>query len=109
MPQLIAENGANISLERVVECLSKSQREKLTEGYDLKKFAVIFEDADMMSTCVSLFDNDLNVSETARKMYMHRNTLIYRLKKIKRRTGLDVCNFSQAVTFIILHILYCSK
>jgi DNA-binding PucR family transcriptional regulator len=96
----------NISLTGLVSALSDEQKTQLAQPYDLKKFAVIFEDNDMMSTCISLFENSLNVSLTARKMYMHRNTLIYRLNKIKKITGLDVCDFRQAITFIVLHILY---
>jgi carbohydrate diacid regulator len=109
MLELNEKEIKNIYLQDVVDTLTLTQREKLIEGYDIKRFALIFEDSDMVATCNSLFENNLNVSETARKMYMHRNTLIYRLNKIKKITGLDVCNFSQAVTFLILHSVYFSK
>jgi carbohydrate diacid regulator len=98
-----------ITLKEVISLIPQAEREKLAGGYDMEKFAAIFNDKDMMATCESLFKNNLNVSETARKMYMHRNTLIYRVNKIKRITGLNVSNFSQAVTFIVLHILYTTK
>ena len=48
----------------------------------------------------------MNVSETARVLYMHRNTLIYRLNKISNETGLDLRKFDMAVTFEILRVLY---
>ena len=45
------------------------------------------------------FENNLNVSETARKLFVHRNTLVYRLEKIKKLTGLDLREFDDAITF----------
>ena len=43
--------------------------------------------------------NNLNVSETSRKLYVHRNTLVYRLEKIKKITGLDLREFDHAIVF----------
>ena len=77
----------------VVRSLSRQDRERILEGYDLKKFAKVFEDDDLMQTAECLFANDLNVRKTATLLYMHRNTLIYRLKNLKHITGLDLCNF----------------
>ena len=48
---------------------------------------------------------NLNVSETSRKIYLHRNTLMYRLDKIEKATGLNVRKFSDAVTFRLITIL----
>ena len=45
------------------------------------------------------FENNLNVSETARKLYVHRNTLVYRLEKVKKITGLDLREFEDAILF----------
>ncbi len=64
----------------------------------------VFRDGELLRTCFCLFENNLNVSLTARKLYMHRNTLIYRLAKIKRLTGLDACALDDATTFIILNV-----
>lgn len=58
-------------------------------------------DKETLETVNAFFDNDLNISETARKMYLHRNTLGYRLDKIQRTTGLDVKKFEDALTFKI--------
>ena len=49
----------------------------------------------------AFFENNLNISETARQMYLHRNTLGYRLEKIMKTTGLDVRKFEDALTFKI--------
>ncbi|MDE6505437.1 MAG: helix-turn-helix domain-containing protein [Clostridia bacterium] len=109
-------NGGNaertlkeINLEEMLSCLPKAQREQLISGYDMKKFAKIFEDEGMMRTAEAFLDSGMNVSETARILYMHRNTLIYRLGVIKRRTGLDLRNFKMAMTFKLLHCLYLIK
>ena len=56
-------------------------------------------DNETMHTIQKFFENNLNVSETARQLYIHRNTLVYRLEKIKRLTGLELTNFDDAVTF----------
>ncbi len=89
--------------------LNKSSREKLLEGRDLKNLVKIFEDGELMSTLTCLFENDLNVSRTARALYMHRNTLIYRLDKVRSVTGLNPDCFNDAVTFLILYALYSAK
>ncbi len=58
-------------------------------------------DEETINTVNLFFENSLNISETARKKYVHRNTLVYRLDKIRRITGLDVCVFDDALTFKI--------
>lgn len=58
-------------------------------------------DEESLSTVNLFFENNLNISETARKMYVHRNTLVYRLEKIQKITGLDVRVFDDALTFKI--------
>ena len=84
----------------------KNRLAVLPSAHELGVYARAFEDKDLVATCLCLFENDLNVSRTAGKLYMHRNTLIYRIAKLKKLTGLDVCKFSDAVTFIILYRCY---
>ena len=50
-------------------------------------------------TINKFFENNLNVSETSRKLFVHRNTLVYRLEKIKKLTGLDLREFDDAIIF----------
>ena len=109
MPQRTQFSPKNIPLDEIVSCLTKSQRERLISGYDMKNFARIFEHGDLMLAVDCFFENGMNVSETARKLYMHRNTLIYRLNKIRETTGIDLRNFEMAVTFQILRVLYEQK
>ena len=54
---------------------------------------------EMLATIHEFFKNDLNVSETARQLYIHRNTLVYRLDKILKTLGLDLRKFDQAIVF----------
>ena len=62
-------------------------------------FKEIFEDEEMLTTVEAFLQSSLNVSETSRNLYMHRNTLLYRLDKIEKATGLNVRQFSDAVSF----------
>ena len=56
-------------------------------------------DSETLFTIDKFFENNLNVSETARKLFVHRNTLVYRLDKIKRATGLDLRELDHAIVF----------
>ena len=58
-------------------------------------------DKETLMTVNAFFENNLNISETARQMYLHRNTLGYRLEKIMKTTGLDVKKFDDALIFKI--------
>ncbi len=56
-------------------------------------------DRETLATVDAFFGNSLNISETARKLFVHRNTLVYRLDKVQKITGLDLREFDNAVTF----------
>ena len=60
----------------------------------------------MALTAEEFLESSLNISETSRNLFMHRNTLTYRLDKIERATGLNIRKFSDAVTFRVITILY---
>jgi carbohydrate diacid regulator len=60
---------------------------------------------EMQKTVEKFFENSLNLSEAARNLYIHRNTLIYRLEKIQKITGLDLRNFEDAVLLKVLLML----
>ena len=64
-----------------------------------KKNPIETLDEDTLETINRFFENNLNVSETSRKLYVHRNTLVYRLEKIKKMTGLDLREFDHAIVF----------
>ncbi len=64
-----------------------------------KKGSIETLDQETLFTIQKFFENNLNVSETSRKLFVHRNTLVYRLEKIKKLTGLDLREFDDAIVF----------
>lgn len=58
-------------------------------------------DEETLNTLNKFFENNLNVSETSRQLFLHRNTLVYRIEKIQKSTGLDLRSFDDALTFKI--------
>lgn len=58
-------------------------------------------DEETLTTINKFFENNLNVSETSRQLFVHRNTLVYRIEKLQRSTGLDLRRFDDALTFKI--------
>ena len=63
-------------------------------------------DEEIVSTVNKFFENNLNVSETSRQLFIHRNTLVYRVEKLQKSTGLDVRTFDDALTFKIAMMVY---
>ncbi len=63
-------------------------------------------DEEIVSTVNKFFENNLNVSETSRQLFVHRNTLVYRVEKMQKSTGLDVRTFDDALTFKIAMMVY---
>ncbi len=66
----------------------------------------VFADSEMLETASEFLKANLNVSEASRNLFMHRNTLMYRLDKIEKATGLDIRKFQDAMTFRLMTILY---
>ncbi|MCL2857479.1 MAG: helix-turn-helix domain-containing protein [Oscillospiraceae bacterium] len=64
-----------------------------------KKGSIESLDHETLFTIQKFFENNLNVSETSRKLFVHRNTLVYRLEKIRKLTGLDLREFDHAIVF----------
>lgn len=69
---------------------------EVLHGMSIEEF-----DEETLTTVNKFFENNLNVSETSRQLYIHRNTLVYRLDKLQKQTGLDLRNFDDAITFKI--------
>lgn len=65
------------------------------------KIPAVLNDEEAMLTIDKFFENNLNISETARQLYVHRNTLVYRLERIEKEIGLDIRKFDDAMTFRI--------
>lgn len=94
-----------VLVKMVEELTGHKQSEYRAELMDASAQEV-FEDEELLATAEEFLLSDLNISETSRNLYMHRNTLSYRLDKIEKATGLNIRHFSDAVSFRVLSILY---
>jgi carbohydrate diacid regulator len=93
-----------VHLERLLIGVPESVRNRFVE--DMIGRPDLFSDPETLATLDAFFAMDCNVSETAKRLFIHRNTLLYRLDKIKQETGLDVRSFNDAVLVRILLLLY---
>lgn len=91
-------------LERLIYSIPMEQRRHFLE--QAGDHGVLFSDNETLSTLETFFQLDCNVSETAKRLYIHRNTLLYRLDKIKQETNLDVRSFGDAVLVKLTMLLY---
>ena len=88
----------NLGIGRIIYQLPTTLCEMfLSEVF--KKNPIEALDQETLYTINKFFENNLNVSETSRKLFVHRNTLVYRLEKIKKLTGLDLREFDHAIIF----------
>ncbi len=91
-------NYENLGIGRLIYQLPTTLCEiYLTEVF--KKNSIDSLDQETLFTINKFFENNLNVSETSRKLFVHQNTLVYRLEKIKKLTGLDLRQFDHAIVF----------
>jgi carbohydrate diacid regulator len=91
-------NYENLGIGRLIYQLPTTLCEMFLQEV-FKKNPISSLDNETLFTINKFFENNLNVSETARKLFVHRNTLVYRLEKIKKLTGLDLREFDDAITF----------
>jgi DNA-binding PucR family transcriptional regulator len=92
--------------EKVVYHMNDELKQELLNKFEQKFNAF---DSEMITTIEEFVDSGLNISDAARKIYIHRNTLIYRLDKIKKETGFDIRNFKEATVFIISFLVWKDK
>lgn len=93
-----------LKLERLVYSIPEQQRRKFIE--ETGDHAGLLQDEETLATLETFFALDCNVSETAKRLYIHRNTLLYRIDKFKQETGLDVRTFRDAVVVKLKLLLY---
>ncbi len=94
----------NLVLERFLTDIPRELGARYHSILFNRKTARLFNE-EMLHTIRMFFEKDLNLSDTARQLYIHRNTLVYRLDKVQRQTGLDLRRFEDAVTFKLLMLL----
>ncbi|MDR3730200.1 MAG: helix-turn-helix domain-containing protein [Oscillospiraceae bacterium] len=91
-------NYENLGIGRLIYQLPTTLCEMFLQEV-FKKNPIDALDQETLFTIYKFFENNLNVSETARKLFVHRNTLVYRLEKVKKLTGLELREFDDAITF----------
>jgi carbohydrate diacid regulator len=91
-------NYKNLGIGRIIYQLPTTLCEVFLDEV-FKSGALESLDRESLMTIRNFFENNLNVSETSRKLFVHRNTLVYRLEKIKKLTGLDLREFEHAIVF----------
>ena len=91
-------------MERFLNDVPSDVRQRYNSMIFNRKTARLFND-EMIRTIETFFENSLNLSETARRLYIHRNTLVYRLEKVQRAIGLDLRSFDDAITFKLMMLL----
>lgn len=96
----------NTLLARIIHNLKSDVKDELMCKFEDKLSGF---DKDMIFTIQEFFRCELNISNTAKKLYIHRNTLIYRLNKLKKDTGFDIRNFHESVIFIVIFYLWKEK
>ena len=90
----------NLGIARLIYQLPTTLCENFLKEV-FKRGSIDSLDQETLFTIQRFFENNLNVSETSRKLFVHRNTLVYRLEKIKKITGLDLREFDHAIIFKI--------
>ena len=93
-------------MEKVYKYLNGDQKVELADIYLTKNLIDIFKDVELRQSIDAFFANNLNISETSRNTFMHRNTLLYRIDKIQKLTGLNIRNFNDAVTLLHYEQIY---
>ncbi len=90
----------------LLSCLSLDQQAVIFEKFLTPEIIAVLEDKELVDCINAFFKNNLNISETSRNAFLHRNTLLYRIEKINRVTKLNIRNFDDAMTFKFLTIIY---
>ena len=93
----------DLVFEKAVQSIDPKVKKEITEDMD-EKFSKL--DPDMLITIEEFIASGLNISEAAKRLFVHRNTLIYRLEKLAKDTGYDVRNFKEALVFYVVFLLW---
>ena len=94
-------NFAELGLERILDCIPPEQKKEIRQSM-FGDFTSERLSDEMIETASVFFQNDLNLTAASRQLFVHRNTLNYRLDKIRKDFGLDLRSFSDAMVFKIV-------
>ncbi|MDD2227565.1 MAG: helix-turn-helix domain-containing protein [Clostridia bacterium] len=90
---------AIFSTNYILKNFNESIKENYIKIFKIPVIEKLFSNSELMSSIKQFLENDLVISKTSRNSFMHRNTLIYRFKKLKKMIGLDLQRFNDAVIF----------
>lgn len=103
LKEKIAANSS--MLPRLLSDLTQENIEWCANILNDENIQLFLKDEELIKTAEIFFQNNLNISKTSANGFMHRNTLLYRIEKIEKMTGLDIRKFEDAVTMNIILIL----
>ncbi len=98
--------SSNIIFERVMDGINNNLKEEIIATYENYLDS---QDSDTLKTIETFFQRDLNISDASKELFVHRNTLLYRLDKIKREISMDLRNFNEAMTFYVIYFVWKSN
>ena len=90
---------ALFSTGNIVDFALERQKMQFITIFSNENILNILRDEEIMSTIKIFFDNNLNITQASKNGFMHRNTLTYRLDKVKKHMGLNLKNFDDAIIF----------
>lgn len=106
MESIKNNKGYSSVSDKFISALDGDSRIILSDKFLDKKLIAVFKDEELINSAQAFFANNLNISETSRNTFMHRNTLIYRIEKIEKLTGLNIRNLNDAFSFMFLKSIY---
>lgn len=92
--------------DHVMACLNSDEKASISEKFLTPEIISVMKDKELIECINAFFKNNLNISETSRNAFLHRNTLLYRIEKIYKITGLNIRTFEDAMSFKLLTIVY---
>ena len=99
-------NQNNTFVEKMLNYVTGDQKVEIADKFLTKEIISVFKDSELKNSIDAFFKNNLNVSETSRNAFMHRNTLIYRIDKIQKLTGMNIRDLDDAVKMMFLMSIY---
>ncbi len=92
--------------DHVMNCLNSDEKAGISEKFLTSEIISVMKDKELVECINAFFKNNLNISETSRNAFLHRNTLLYRIEKIYKITGLNIRTCEDAMSFKLLTIVY---
>lgn len=98
-------SSKDLGISKIITLLDKDDAYQLFNDFSQGNFQELDNEEDI-KTIYSFFENNLNIAETSRQLYIHRNTLVYRLDKYQKITDLDIRHFEDATKFQLAFFIY---